>query len=375
MRSTLALLLALLISPSVLALPFEITGQAPVINNDEDDARRRAIDRALSQAIFSQGGMVDFNQSSQNGVLEQEQVSWQSRSQVRSMELLSEHRKGDIYSVELLVELESASDNQCQGLVGRAAITLPRAQVRYREQLVPGGLYELDGAFVRLLANAISGESRNAFASARDDLRLDLLSPQPDWIMSLGEQEGSQYILNLIIDDLSVDRPDKLFGYIERDATRTIAIEARLYDAFSGERVWQQRYRSAAAWEYKRQEMADTATERFWASDFGAELRRLGMDIIADLDGLLTCQPLQGRITRLEHDTAILDLGLRNGVRPGDRLQLVQQRELSGQHWGEASRVTLILEQVRPESARARIQGDGAMTGVQIGDWVERASR
>ncbi|SHI09310.1 flagellar assembly protein T N-terminal domain-containing protein [Ferrimonas marina] len=353
------------------ALPIEVSGEAPIVNNNEEEARQRAIDRALAQAVMSQGGMVDFNQASQNGVLQQEEMSWQSRTQVRSMELLSEQRQGDKLTVRLRVELAHVSEPNCRGLSGRAAISVPRAEVRYRDQLVPGGLYELDAALSRLLGNTLSGESHFAFAKVRDDLRLDLIPPQPHWITELGQQDGSQYVLNVIIDDVSVDQPKKRLGWFERTANRTIALEARLYDSFSGERVWQQRYRSAADWPYKRQEIADTATERFWSSEFGEELRRLTFEMVADVDGLLTCQPLKGRIVQLSQETVILDLGLRNGIRPGDQLELVHQQGA----WGSDSGLVMTVEQVHPESARARLDGASAMMGVQRGDWVQRVSR
>ncbi|MBY5992921.1 flagellar assembly protein T N-terminal domain-containing protein [Ferrimonas balearica] len=365
------LLATLLLSPSALAGWVTVHGQAQIINDNLDQARERAIDRALSQALMQSGAQLDYQQRSQNGVLMEEELHWQAQAEVESMELLSERRSGNHYKVELRVLLQSTALGECQGPAGRVAISVPRAQVRYREQLVPGGLYELDGAFARLLGNTLNGEGRYAFATARDDLRIDMMSPDRQWVRSLGEQDHSQYVLAVVFDDLSVDRPDRVLGYWERDASRNLALEATLYDAFTTERVWSQRYRSQGGWPYERQEMADTATEKFWGSDFGAELRRVGTELVRDLNQTLACQPLKGRILELTGDTAVVTLGLRHGLRPGDRLQIVQQQD----YWGQAGSLTLTLEQVEPERARARFSGAAAQMGVQVGDWVQRAPR
>ncbi len=236
---------------------------------------------------------------------------------------------------------------------------------------MPGGLYELDGAFSRLINNTLNGEGRYAFGNVRDDLRIDLGGHDRQWVRALGEQDNSQYVLALTFDDLSVVRPERVLGYWERDATRNLALEATLYDAFTGERVWTQRYRSQGGWPFERQEMADTATERFWDSDFGQELRRIGNQLVQDLNHTLACQPLKGRLLELNGQYAVVSLGLRHGLRPGDKLQIVPQQD----SWAQPSQLVLTLEQVEPERARARLDGPTALMGVQVGDWVQRAPR
>lgn len=370
-RFCLAILSLLLLSPATLADFVELSGQAQIINDDVDHARQRAIDRALSQAVMSAGAQLDYQQSSQNGVLMDEQLQLESRASVGSMEILSERRSGNQYHVTLRVSLINDALGECRGPAGRVAISIPRAQVRYREQLVPGGLYELDGAFSRLISNTLNGEGRYAFGNVRDDLRIDLGSHDRQWVRALGEQDNSQYVLALTFDDLSVVRPERVLGYWERDATRNLALEATLYDAFTGERVWTQRYRSQGGWPFERQEMADTATERFWDSDFGQELRRIGNQLVQDLNHTLACQPLKGRLLELNGQYAVVSLGLRHGLRPGDKLQIVPQQD----SWAQPSQLVLTLEQVEPERARARLDGPTALMGVQVGDWVQRAPR
>ncbi|MBY6017360.1 flagella assembly protein FlgT [Halomonas denitrificans] len=370
-RFCLALFALLLLSPAAHAGYIELNGQAQIINDDIEDARRRAIDRALSNAVMNAGAQLDYQQHSRNGVLVDEQLSMESQATVESMEILSERRSGSQYHVALRVRLASDTLGECRGPAGRVSVSVPRAQVRYREQLVPGGLYELDGAFSRLVSNTLNGEGRYAFGNARDDLRIDMTTHDRQWVHSVGQHDSSQYVLALLFDDLSVERPDRVLGYWERDATRQLALEAVLYDAFTTERVWSQRYRSQAGWPYERQEMADTATERFWNSDFGQELRRIGNDVVQDLNATLACQPLKGRILELRGNAAVVDLGLRHGLRPGDKLQIVPQQD----SWAQPGNLVLTLEQVEPERARARMDGATALMGVQVGDWVQRAPR
>ncbi|MBY6186086.1 flagella assembly protein FlgT [Marinobacter hydrocarbonoclasticus] len=370
-RLCLALLSLLLLTPAAFAGFMELSGHAQIINDDVESARQRAIDRALSQAVMSHGAQLDYQQRSRNGVLIDEQLTMDSQASVESMEILSERRSGNQYFVEMRVQMVSDALGKCRGPAGRVAISVPRAQVRYREQLVPGGLYELDSAFSRLISNTLNGEGRYAFGNARDDLRIDIAGYDREWVRSLGEQDNSQYVLALVFDDLSLDRPDRVMGYWERDATRQLALEAVLYDAFTTERVWSQRYRSQGGWPYERQEMADTATETFWNSDFGQELRKIGNDIVRDLNDTLACQPLKGRIIELRGDRAVVSLGLRHGLRPGDKLQIITQQD----SWAQPGELVLTLEQVEPERARARLEGPTALMGVQVGDWVQRAPR
>ncbi len=114
-RFCLAILSLLLLSPATLAGFVELSGQAQIINDDVDHARQRAIDRALSQAVMSAGAQLDYQQSSQNGVLMDEQLQLESRASVGSMEILSERRSGNQYHVTLRVSLINDALGECRG--------------------------------------------------------------------------------------------------------------------------------------------------------------------------------------------------------------------------------------------------------------------
>ncbi|WP_298444922.1 flagellar assembly protein T N-terminal domain-containing protein [uncultured Ferrimonas sp.] len=367
LRAALAALTLLLSCVSV-AMPMEVIGTAEIFNDDIADARQRAIDNALSQAIMSQGGTVSVNQSSNNGVLADEQVNWNSQSRVRSMELLSEDRQGRQISVALRVDVEPLGAQRCDVVGGKAKIVIPRPQVRYRQQLVIGGIYQIDSAIARVLTNTLNGEANAAFAADLSHLNVHFAQAGKQWVTELSRKQQSQYVLAITIDDVAAKLKSKMLGYWDRGGERTVALNATLYDGFSGQVVWSQRYRGKGNWPYKRQEIADTATERFWNSGFGEEVRRVVTQISHDIDAALTCKPLRGRITSIRGEQVKLDIGSNNGLRAGDMLVFMPQQ----QQWGQSSEIMLQLEQVRPQQALARILDFGDSMGVQVGDWVER---
>ncbi|QIZ77260.1 flagellar assembly protein T N-terminal domain-containing protein [Ferrimonas lipolytica] len=359
--------LAMLIPSLSVAAPMIVSGSAEVFNNDIANARQRAIDNALSQAVMAHGGTISINQHSANGVLLDEQVNWNSSNQVRSMELLSEQRQQQQLTVEMRVDLEESKLQRCRH-DGKVKVIIPRAKVRYRQQLIAGGIYQLDSAIARVVGNTINGESSAAYAQSLDQLNVDFGQQDKSWITELARQQQGQYVLTIDIDDVAVERPEKMFGYIERDGERTIAMTANLYDGFNGQHVWQQRYRGSGNWPYERQESADTATERFWNTEFGEQIQLQVQQMSEQINTTLTCAPIRARIINIQQQSVQLDIGEQSGLKVGDTMVLTPQQ----QQWGFASGVSLKLTQVRANQALAQIVDYNDSMGVQIGDWAER---
>lgn len=351
------------------AITVEAFGTAKVVNNNVDAARQLAINNAISNAIMEQGGTVRIEQHSQNGVLGDQQLSYEG--QLQQFELLSEQRQGNKISVTIRADVNPTAAVKCGAASGRAKVVIPRPDVRYRQQLVIGGIYQIDSAIGKVLSNTINGEAAHAFADDQHQLHLDLNQTDSLWISELSRKQHAQYVLTIVIEDVAAQLPEKLFGYIERDGERTIALAAQLYDGFNRELIWQQRYRSKGNWPYKRQELADTATERFWETGFGEEIRRLLSQISHDVDSQLSCQPLRGRVLSIDQQQVFLDIGNNHGLNNGSQLVFVPHQ----QTWRNATRIQLQVDQVSPERARAKIIEMGDSMGLQTGDWVQLIRR
>ncbi|SDK05369.1 Flagellar assembly protein T, C-terminal domain [Ferrimonas sediminum] len=345
-----------------------LTGTAPVAGQGMDQARQQAINNALSQA----SGDTMVVETLNNGVLSQ---GSEPLSQVGQYQVISEHVRDDVLEVTLQADVRSIG-SQCDGAGFRQAITVPRAQVVHREQLVPGSLYELDAAISRLLSNTLNGEARSLFAHSRPDISFDSnqlnQQYQGAWAQELTIRDNSQYIAVVRIDDLTVDPHKPLLGWFAYDRNRYFGADLSVYDGLSGQLVWQNRYRAQGDWPYERTDAVNIASSQFWNSEYGQQIRQTVTQMAQDLDATLHCRPLNGRVLAVNGERVTINLGSRHGVRVGDRLALQSRQQDQQSWWPQQNGIKdrLVVEQVQREQAIGRLQPGASYTAWQPQDLV-----
>jgi hypothetical protein len=374
------MLLPVLLSPYSIAEQIEVTGTAKIVNGNIDKAREDAINQALNYASLRGGVNFSSQQQITQGSLTQDTFSMQRMGAANNIELLSELVSNDIMTVILSLNIDDESETeQCQAQSLKAAIMLPQADIADRTQLSYGHLSDFNKAFTLQFGKAINQQSSASFAKVHADERLDTANDLvnfkgysiPSW---LGEITDSQYILKSYIIDMSTEPYTSSFmGFVDEVPSRQFSYELTLYHGISGEEVWSQTFATTAPWEFERQETVMPNSQRFWSSSYGQAITSQLQLSVMSLDNALKCRPLLGQIIARQGDRVIINLGRKNGVKLGDKFQLVLQKNIPDRlnimrAVVTKNRTEIVIDQVSEGTATAMIENVDAADNIQVHD-------
>ncbi len=370
----------LLVTMSAFAEQIEVTGKAKIVNGDIDKAREDAISQALNYASLKAGVNFSSEQQINQGRLTQDTFQMQRMGSANNVELMSEMISEHTITVILQLELsEQESDAQCKSQSLKAAIMLPQAYLQEREQLRYGQLAHFEERITEQLGKAINAQSRYSFARLHADEKIDNTNQLvnfrgnriPSW---LGELTDSQYLLQPEIIDISTEPVKSSYlGFVEDDPLRQFILKLTLYHGISGEVVWSESFATSAPWEFERQEIVSPANQRFWRSSYGQAISDILQQSVMSLDKQLNCRPLLGQIVARDGDRIIINLGRKNGVKMGDKFQIVLQKNIpdrfnSMRAIATKSRASVVIEQVTEDSSTAIFDSIDSAYNIQVND-------
>jgi hypothetical protein len=373
------LLLALIITDAD-ATPIQVTGQARIVAHDMDKAREDAISQALNYASLKSGVNFNSEQRIEQGLLTQDSFSIQSMGIAENIELISESVNNDILTVVLSLDLaDQETSAQCQRQTLKAAVMLPQALLADRSQLRYGQLAKFEQAVTQELGKVINSQSSTSFVHIHADEKLDQANTLnnfkgyriPTW---LGQITDSQYLLQPEILDISTEEgSSSYFGFVEESAIRQFSFKLTLYHGISGEVVWSKTYSDVAPWEFERQEIVSPNSQRFWGSAYGEKIIQQFKQSSVDLDQELSCRPLLGQIIARQGARIIINLGRRNGVKTGDKFQIILQQNIPDRmnnmrSIASKSETTVTIDQVSEDTATAPLMGIGSIDNIQLQD-------
>lgn len=376
----LMLLLSLFQVNAVFAEQVEVTGRAKIVNGDIDKAREDAISQALNYASLKAGVNFSSEQSIDQGRLTQDTFQIQRMGSANNVELMSEMISQNTITVVLQLELTEPEPNaQCKSQSLKAAIMLPQSYLQERAQLRYGQLANFEQQITEKLGKMINAQSRYSFARVHANEKIDNTNQLvnfrgyriPTW---LGEITESQYILQPDIIDISTEPAESGFlGFSEEYPLRQFMIKLTLYHGISGEVVWTETFATSAPWEFEKQEVVSPANQRFWRSSYGQSIIEIFQQSILTLDNQLNCRPLLGQIVARQGDRVIINLGRKNGVKMGDKFQIVLQKNIPDRlntmrPIASKSRASVVIEQVSEDSATAIFDGIDAADNIQVND-------
>ncbi|WP_445777367.1 flagellar assembly protein FlgT [Shewanella sp.] len=365
---------------SVVAEQVEVTGRAKIVNGDIDKAREDAISQALNYASLKAGVNFTSEQSIDQGRLTQDTFQMQRMGTANNVELMSEMISQNTITVVLQLELAEPEPNaQCKSQTLKAAIMLPQSYIQERAQLRYGQLVNFEQQITQQLGKVINSQSRHSFARVHADEKIDNTNQLvnfrgyriPTW---LGEITDSQYILQPDIIDISTEPAEsRYFGLSEDYPLRQFMIKLTLYHGISGEVVWTETFTTSAPWEFEKQEVVSPANQRFWRSSYGQAISEIFQQSVLTLDNQLNCRPLLGQIIARQGDRLIINLGRKNGVKMGDKFQIVLQKNIPDRlntmrPIASKSRARVFIDQVSEDSATAIIEGIDAADNIQVND-------
>ncbi|GGP38983.1 flagella assembly protein FlgT [Shewanella algicola] len=358
----------------------EVTGRAKIVNGDIDKAREDAISQALNYASLKAGVNFSSEQSIDQGRLTQDVFQIQRMGSANNVELMSEMISQNTITVVLQLALSEQEPNaQCKSQSLKAAIMLPQSYLQERAQLRYGQLANFEQQMTEKLGKTINAQSRYSFARIHADEKIDNTNQLvnfrgyriPTW---LGEITESQYVLQPEIIDISTEPPQSGFlGLTEDYPIRQFMIKLTLYHGISGEVVWTETFATSTEWEFEKQETVSPASQRFWRSSYGQAISEVFQTSVLNLDKQLNCRPLLGQIIARQGDRIIINLGRKNGVKMGDKFQVVLQKNIPDRlntmrPIASKSRANIVIDQVSEDSATAIFNGIDGADNIQVND-------
>lgn len=358
----------------------EVTGRAKIVNGDIDKAREDAISQALNYASLKAGVNFSSEQSIDQGRLTQDVFQIQRMGSANNVELMSEMISQNTITVVLQLALSEQEPNaQCKSQSLKAAIMLPQSYLQERAQLRYGQLANFEQQMTEKLGKTINAQSRYSFARIHADEKIDNTNQLvnfrgyriPTW---LGEITESQYVLQPEIIDISTEPAQNGFlGLTEDYPIRQFMIKLTLYHGISGEVVWTETFATSTEWEFEKQETVSPASQRFWRSSYGQAISEIFQTSVLNLDKQLNCRPLLGQIIARQGDRIIINLGRKNGVKMGDKFQVVLQKNIPDRlntmrPIASKSRANIVIDQVSEDSATAIFNGIDGADNIQVND-------
>ncbi|MFC3186739.1 flagellar assembly protein FlgT [Shewanella intestini] len=358
----------------------EVTGKAKIVDGNIDKAREDAISQAMNYASLKAGVNFSSDQQITQGKLTHDSFNMKRMGAANDVQLVSESIDDDIMTVILRMDVvEQEANEQCSSQTLKAAIMLPKSRIKDRSQLSYGQLNNFEEDFSLKLGEFLNTHSKYSFARIYADEKLDnknrLVNYRgnllPSW---LSEITDSHYVLQPEILDISLaDYKSSMFGLINYTPERQIRFKLSLYHGISGEVVWSQTFESSAPWEFEKNQAVATNTAQFWQSSYGFKILNLFEKSVFELDSQLSCRPLLGQIIARQGDRIIINLGRNNGVKLGDKFQIILQRNIPDRinmmrAVASKTRANVVIDQVTESTATAIVTGVDSADNIQIND-------
>lgn len=372
----------------------EASGSSYISGNIEQD-RQRAITNAMSRAMLARGVSVQSSSQLNQRTTVVDQISMQSQGVISQVKILSESRNEDTITVD--VQLQFQPQQACADGVGRwhksLLFTQFRRDIAHQSRL--GALHDVDvrlpqelaarsylngGALSKFAPNMPSGGGLQWGRSVDNELALRRLAAkhQVQYLVtgSISDLGMLNYSAYSNTTELGYDlrRGDnhirQWFGKTLRPdiKTRAFAFQLRVFDAVSGDVVWDKLYRTEGLWQQPVAASVGFASALFWSLDYGQKVSSLIDGAVQELSRKLACQPLMVPIKQvLTDDRIYLDVGANSGLKVGDVFQVFRHefQTTTDADYGESlalprsaiepTAVSMTVTQVHPEYSRATL--------------------
>ncbi|MCH2087987.1 MAG: flagellar assembly protein FlgT [Pseudoalteromonas sp.] len=382
-----ALAFTILFSNNSLAQWFESTGHAVIKNGDTSQAKSAAIKDAITQALVFSGARVSSVQTLVDGVLTQDQLKISSHGEIQKIELISEDRHNDTYAITLRLDIFAQAE-ECPANQYTKFIAVTQSQLANREQARMGQIFDVNKAISEHLYASLNNTQMAAKPTAYYNipLRVDhFFTQQYDYSNALLEEitsrSNSQYVLLSRIRDLSVNHKiNNDYAFWQDDSfKRAYKVDYVLFDGTTYEKLWQKSYQTEGIWPYKKTEIIDVYSDRFWATDYGQAISDINQTLTYDLQAAMACLPTQGKILHIENDRLIINLGKAHGIEQGQILNIAHHNYLTDAQGNKLPHKITTLNQVKvtqlyQQSAVAISIDQQPLPNIQINDIVELAT-
>ncbi|MFT5009298.1 MAG: hypothetical protein ACI9PX_001075 [Reinekea sp.] len=377
-------------------VPIDANGVAEIEYDDINSARVRAMRNAIENASMQVSANIQSTQVMENGNLTVDHLRIHSAAKVTDIQVITEGRDGDYYRVNIMARV--APDKICANVMANQyykSVGITGFAMENPQHSTLGHLGSVDRSLPALLVNDINSRQGLRALSANYMTLYPNTPNAPTQIsprmtltraVTAAKDLGVQFVVSGVIRDMAMENPDaprannwdrwlKKVGITKAKRTRHFVFDLYVHDGYSGALVFQSRYRTYGLWNEKNNSIVGFGTGRFFATDYGQEVRLLLDRAVTDLQANIQCQPFMATIAQVDGKRIFVSSGAESGLRPGDFLSVYrtsQKFDRQGDSFWQISDTRLVAEvkQVQPYYAVAELAIDSERLNLQVDDLV-----
>ncbi|WOD08429.1 flagellar assembly protein FlgT [Marinomonas sp. GJ51-6] len=391
MKHALFVTLGLLISINIFAETVDVAGEAIIYNDDIADARYRATQQAIKQAVLESGSRVNVKDALNNGELESN-IEIRSSGHVQRARILSEEINGDFLS--LIARIEVTPDSQCNSgstSYYRKTVGVTGFELQNPQQARLGELSNIARELPKHLADEINKQGYiRAITATNIAIYPDLINAPSSTnfdgsltnVTRISEQLGVQYIISGVIRDISEvylrqpnnkDAKDLLDEDIDKE--RNFVVDIYIYDGFSGALLFEHRYNEIGNWDISDHARIGFGSAKFWTVHYGRVVQQALKESALDTSEQLRCQPFMANIFRTEGNRIHIAAGSLSGIKQGDKFNVYRRYEVFNQRQSTQTQlnnanISVTIKQVQPNFSIGELVVDAHILNVQQQDVV-----
>jgi len=391
LKRKLFIAIALLLPLSCFAKSIDAVGEAVIYNNDIADARYRATQQAIKQAVLESGSRVNVKDELYNGELESN-LEIRSSGYVQQARILSEEQKGDFLTVVARVEV--TPDSQCStGPTSyyKKTVGVTGFELQVPQQARLGELSNISRELPKDLADEINKQGYlRALTATNIAIYPDLINAPSSTnydgsltnVTRISEQLGVQYIVSGVIRDIGElylrrpnDKNAKDLLDEEIDKERNFVVDIYIYDGFSGALLFEHRYSEIGNWDVSDHAKIGFGSAKFWTVHYGKVVQQALKESALDTSEQLRCQPFIANIFRTEGNRIHISAGSLAGIKQGDKFNVYRRYEVfnqlqSAQTQLNNANISVTIKQVQPNFSVGELVVDSHILNVQQQDVV-----
>ena len=325
---SLVLFSSLLLINEAFAAWYETEGSAKIQNGDVVQARTKAIEEALRQAMLESGAFVSTNQNMTNGILDDDELTIASNNNFNQYTLVSEKREKGYLTVKIRLYIDS-DPKQCIGMNYKKNI-LPVlfTYANNQHQETQTGLNGFNKSLTLKFQQFLSSTNElNVIPYYNQNLGIDLANHchrnsnhMMQSIDQLAINKDAQYIVFGVIRDINL-HPSTLnwFSKAMGNKEREFSLEIFVYDTITKEILFSNNYKTKAQWDIDENN-TNTDSEYFWQSEYGENILEKLTSAAKSVSHTLVCKKPVGRILKVENNSQYhINLGKINNIKQGNR--------------------------------------------------------
>lgn len=367
----------------------DAVGTAIIYNGDITDARYRATQQAIKQAVLQSSSRVSVNDILNNGELNSD-LKIRSAGRVQHAKIISETQKGDFLTV--VARINVTADYMCSnGATNyyRKSVAITGFALEHRQQASLGALGNISRELPKDFADAINKQGfLRALAATNialypDNINAPSLTNNNDTltdVVRVAQKLGTQYVVSGVIRDIAplyMRRPNDPYASTDdkSEKQRDFVLDIYIYDGFSGALLFQKRYSEIGNWDISDHAKVGFGSAQFWTTHYGRVVKETLRESAIDTSEKLRCQPFMANIFRTEGKQIHIAAGSVSGVKAGDKFKVYRRYEIFDQDQKPETQlnnanISVTITQVQPNFSIGELSVDAKILNVQPHDVV-----